>query len=326
MKTKSFSINPVLFLIFNRPDNTQIVFDAIRKAKPPMLFVSADGPRDHISSDQELCEKTREIIKQVDWDCEVFTKFHEKNLGLKRCVSSALNWFFENVEEGIILEDDCLPDPTFFKFCKDLLEKYRDDQRVMQISGNNFLFDQYKIDASYYFSKINDIWGWATWRRAWKLYDINMKSFPEFKEKKQLANYIENPKIRDWFMAYFENDFGALNTRKGIWSTQWSYAICISNGLTIVPKVNLVSNVGMTGESTNETNTYDLYANVPSHPIENIQHPEFVLPNITADNIRFEIIKKTDPIMIYSKRIKFKSFLKKHLPPKVVQLLKNKTS
>ena len=125
---------PVLFLIFNRPDTTRQVFNEIRKAQPAQLFVAADGPRKDRDSDFELCKKTREIVRQVDWDCEVFTRFQEENLGCKRAVSSAIDWFFSNVEEGIILEDDCVPDQSFFPFCQELLEKYRHDERIMMIS------------------------------------------------------------------------------------------------------------------------------------------------------------------------------------------------
>ena len=133
---------PVLFLIFNRPDTTQQVFDEIRKARPEQLYVAADGPRKDQSADYELCKKTRDIIQQVDWDCKVFTCFRDENLGCKRSVSSAIDWFFSHVEEGIILEDDCVPDQSFFPFCQELLEKYRDDTRIMMISGNNFQFGE----------------------------------------------------------------------------------------------------------------------------------------------------------------------------------------
>jgi hypothetical protein len=171
---------PVLFLIFNRPNTTEQVFEAIAKAKPRCLFVAADGPRTDKEGEAEKCQAVRDIIKRVDWDCEVKTLFREQNLGCKEAVSSAITWFFEQVEEGIILEDDCLPSDSFFSFCAELLEKYRDDKRIMMISGDNFQDGIQRGDASYYFSSVPWIWGWATWRRAWRLYDREMQTFPSF--------------------------------------------------------------------------------------------------------------------------------------------------
>lgn len=178
-----FKLNvPVLLLIFNRPDTTQRVFHEIRGASPLQLFISADGPRENKPGEFEKCQITRDIVRQVDWDCEVYTNFRDKNLGCKIAVSSAIDWFFENVEEGIILEDDCLPSFSFFRFCEELLEKYRDDERIMQIGGTNLLSEWQRSDDSYYFSKYGAIWGWATWRRAWQYYDVNMKLWPEVKK------------------------------------------------------------------------------------------------------------------------------------------------
>ncbi len=162
---------PVLFLIFNRPDTTQPVFNEIREAKPTKLFVAADGPRDNKKGEKEECEKTRKIIEQVDWDCELYKLYRDKNLGCKIAVSSAIDWFFENVEEGIILEDDCLPHPSFFRFCQELLEKYKGDERVFVISGDNFLFGRKRTNYSYYFSRYNHCWGWAGWIRTLSDYD-----------------------------------------------------------------------------------------------------------------------------------------------------------
>src|SRR5512139_3287315 len=162
---------PVAFIIFNRPDTAERVFAEIAKARPPKLLVVADGPRANRSGEAEKCAATRAIIDRVDWDCEVLTNFSDTNLGCKNRVSSGIDWVFEQVPEAIILEDDCLPHPTFFRFCEELLERYRDDERIGMISGDNFQLGQKRTDASYYFSRYNHIWGWASWRRAWRHYD-----------------------------------------------------------------------------------------------------------------------------------------------------------
>jgi len=321
MRSNKILKTPILFLIFNRPDSTQIVFNEIKKAKPAQLFVSADGPREGRPRDRELCLATREIIKQVDWDCEVYTKYYDDNAGLKIAVSTAIDWFFENVDAGIILEDDCLPSQSFFWFCQELLEKYHDDERIMQISGNNYLFGGKVFDSTYYFSRLNDIWGWATWKRAWDYYDVHMKTFPKFKEQEQIINYIVDPEIQEWLMGYFERDYNA-NERNGLWSSQWSYAICAQNGMTIAPSTNLVQNIGIQGEATNSNDTYKLYETERFYEIDEIIHPLFILPDTEADRLRFEIIKKTDPNLLYAAQYKLRKLAGRYLPESIRNIVK----
>ncbi len=304
---------PVLFLIFKRPETTKRVFNEIRKVRPKKLFVSADGPRKNVKKETKLCQQTREIINKVDWDCKVYKKYNDKNLGCKITISSAINWFFKNVKAGIILEDDCLPNQSFFWFCQELLKKYSNDQRIMQISGNNFLFGKKTGKASYYFSKLNDIWGWATWRRAWKQYDINMKNFPDFKRKKIIFNYFDNKMIANWLMSYLEEAYKSVGTNRGIWSSAWSYAICLQKGLTIVPNVNLVQNIGIGGKATHAGPSFSLYSNVETHEIKKIIHPKFIRTSKKADELRFKVISKTDPRLRKKSKVKniFKELLKK---------------
>ena len=183
---------PVLFLIFNRPDTTQLVFDAIRQAKPSQLYVAADGPRENKPGETEKCEQTRRIIGTVDWDCEVATLFRENNLGCKQAVSSAIDWFFSNAEEGIILEDDCFPSHSFFIYCQELLEYYRYDTRIMQICGLNVLREWNRNGYGYYYSNYGPVWGWASWRRAWKYYDVHMELWPEIREKRLYEDFCQN--------------------------------------------------------------------------------------------------------------------------------------
>lgn len=288
---------PVLFLIFNRPETTARVFEAIRQAKPRQLFVTADGPRPDKVGEVERCDAARNVVRKVDWECEVWTKFRETNLGLRAAVTSGIDWFFEHVEEGIILEDDCLPSQSFFWFCQEMLGRYRDDERIMQISGNNFLLGRKVFGSSYYFSRLNDIWGWATWRRAWRLYDEEMKTFPQFKEEGRLRDYIDDEDIRDWLMSYFEEAYSAGRVG-GIWSSRWAYAMCVQNGLTIVPSVNLVANIGFAGDGTHPAKTFRLYATVRCEEMTEMIHHPFVLPDREADAYRFEVIRQTDPRLL----------------------------
>lgn len=272
---------PIAFIIFNRPETTQRIFNEIRRAKPKQLFVAADGPRENREGEAEKCQATRDIIKQVDWDCEVKTLFRDKNLGCKMAVSSAIDWFFKHVEEGIILEDDCFPHPAFFRYCQELLEKYRDDERIMCISGNNFLFGSKKIDYSYYFSHYIHYWGWATWRRAWLHYDRDIKIWSEIKNTGWLKDVLKSPgAVRFWFSklnGVYENKIDA-------WGYSWVFSCWMQNGLTIIPSVNLVSNIGFGSEATH-TKAESQLANMVMTAMDfPLRHPPFVIRDIEADS------------------------------------------
>ena len=182
----------LLFLVFNRPDTTTQVFKKIRQAKPPRLYVASDGPRDGNSDDKKKVTKVREIATKVDWPCEVKTLFRDKNLGCKKGVSTAITWFFEHEEQGIILEDDCVPNLDFFTFCENLLQRYDKDERISTITGNNFQDGKWRGNASYYFSKYNHCWGWATWRRSWKNYDGDIKFWSKWSNSNAWLDFISN--------------------------------------------------------------------------------------------------------------------------------------
>jgi len=273
---------PVLFMIFNRPDTTQRVFDEIRKARPSKLFVAADGPREGKTVESEMCRQTRKIIEQVDWECQVHTLFRDKNLGCKVACSGAVNWFFENEEEGIILEDDTLPDQSFFRFCQELLEYYRQDKRIMHISGDNLHDGVIRNDGNYYFSAYNHMWGWATWRRAWAYYDVKMKMWPKFLEQNQIANIFEVRSTQQYWLKCFQATYeGKIDT----WDYQWLLAIWSQNGLTILPSVNLVSNTGFGAGATHTTSKNDKLANMQTGSVGKIIHPSFVIMNKAADTV-----------------------------------------
>ncbi|MDB5266924.1 MAG: hemolytic protein HlpA-like protein [Parcubacteria group bacterium] len=238
---------PVLLIAFNRPETTQKIFNEIRKAGPKKLFLAVDGPRSTQPGEAEKVRTVRDIEKQVDWECEVHTLFREENLGCRLGVSGAITWFFENVDEGIILEDDCLPDPTFFRYCEELLGKHRDDERIMHIGGNNFQGGSH-MGASYYFSIYPHIWGWATWKRAWKHYDVRMASYPAFKESGQLEEILPNREARTYWLEIFDRYYEGRG--KDTWDYQWVYAIWSHRGFSITPKENLVINIGVGRDAT----------------------------------------------------------------------------
>jgi hypothetical protein len=276
---------PILFLIFNRPDTTKLVFEAIRNIKPKQLFIAADGPRLDRPGEKEKCRETRSIITKIDWACEVKTLLQPINLGCKVGVSSAINWFFSEVEKGIILEDDCLPDLSFFPFCAELLEKYRDDSRIMMISGDNFLLSKEKVKYSYYFSKYHFIWGWATWRRSWKLYDVNMTNWPLLLDDCNFLALFPGKQERRYWKNILNKTFqGKIDT----WDYQWALTKWIHNGLTICPKVNLIKNIGFSREATH-TKREVLVANLESHAIPfPIKHPPFCYQDQFLDFIAFQ--------------------------------------
>jgi hypothetical protein len=279
----SFS-TPVAFIIFNRPDLTEIVFESIRQVKPKKLLIVADGPR--FPEESEKCEKARAVIEKVDWQCQVLTNFSETNLGGKNRVASGLDWVFSEVEEAIILEDDCLPAPSFFYFCQTLLDRYRHDERIMMISGNNFQLGQSRTEYSYYFSKYSHIWGWASWRRAWQLYDVDIKTWPEYKKLNLIYSVCEDSYEQKYWMDTFDRVFSGV---PDIWDYQWLYTCWSQNGLSILPDSNLVSNIGFRSDATH-TFVESTWMCLPTVDIWEIEHPPFIVRHREADAYTFDYI------------------------------------
>jgi hypothetical protein len=271
---------PVAFIIFNRPDTTKRVFEAIRQAKPPKLLVVADGSREGHPGESEKCAATRSIIDGVDWECEVLTNYSDVNLGCKLRVSSGLDWVFSEVEEAIILEDDCLPHPSFFPFCEELLERYRDDTRIGIISGDNLL-GHGTSPYSYYFSKYPHIWGWATWKRAWKYYDLEMSLWTEINNGNWLENILPSKKVVKYWEKIFQNTY---NGKVQTWDYQWVFACLINNFLCIIPNVNLISNIGFGESSTHTKGSDNKFSSLATQEVNfPLVHSPFVINDTKAD-------------------------------------------
>jgi hypothetical protein len=310
---------PVVFLVFNRPDAAARVFEEIRRARPPVLLVVADGPRADRPGESEKCQQVRAIIDRVDWPCEVLRNYSDVNLGCKIRVSSGLDWAFELVEEAIILEDDCLPHPDFFPFCEKLLDYYRFDSRIMMICGTNYLLVAENIAESYFFSNYYPIWGWATWCRAWKLYDVKIKAWSDFKKRNQLYWIFSHRNIA----LYYDNMFDLIYNGFDTWDIQWWFTCIFHHGLAIVPKTNLISNLGEIG--THTATQKDLYTNMSTYPIDikHIRHPRYVTPDIALNRLIYEL---SHAGVIFSvknalKKRRFKSAIKAMLPLNIIRLM-----
>lgn len=272
--TQPVACAPVLFLVFNRPEQTARVFEAIRQARPSRLYVAADGPRPDRPRDAQACAQTRAIATEIDWPCQLHTLMRDFNLGCAQAVSQAITWFFEQEEEGIVIEDDCLPDASFFPYCSRLLHRYRHDQRVGQVCGFNLLPEE-SATYDYFASHFGWSWGWGAWRRSWSAYDRMMASWPELKSgnfHRQHPFYPERCRIFD--AAY-------QRLWRETWDYQWHYALASQGQLSLVPSVSLVQNIGFTADATHTFSADPRRARPASSlPAEDdLRHPGFLLAN-----------------------------------------------
>lgn len=297
----SFDV-PILFLVFNRPETTARVFEKIREIKPQRLFVAADGPREGKEGEKEKCQAVRDLVlKNIDWPCEVKTLLRDQNLGCGKAISGAITWFFENVEEGIILEDDTLPATSFFNFCKELLERYRDDSQVKIICGGNYVNRIETTGATYYFTAFPHIWGWATWKRTWNEYDFMLASMTETEMRKILATYFVDNKIIESWMTNFKL---VKEQKVNAWDFQLGFSILKKSGFNAVTKINMISNIGF-GNNATHTVDFDSRANLPITEITEIIHPA----EIKIDKIEDRQTEKK--VLEVPIRSKFNSFVKR---------------
>lgn len=288
---------PVAFLIFNRPETTRRVFAEIAQARPKRLLVVADGPRS--ATESEKCQAARKVVEEVNWDCEILTNYSDVNLGCKRRISSGLNWVFDICEEAIILEDDCLPTQSFFRFCKEMLGRYREDDRVMMISGNNFQFGRKRGSHSYYFSCYAHIWGWASWRAAWRYYDLEMSRWPMLRDTHWLYDILGDEKaVNHWANVLDQNYQGRVDS----WDIQWIFTCWVNSGLTAISNQNLVSNIGFGVDATHTKSDIYGVADLPSYELGfPLDHPMDVVRDRAADQFTFEnmFARETDNSSIY---------------------------
>jgi len=272
----------VAIAVFNRPEHTGRLMESLRMAKPRHLFVVADGARRDHGSDADHCRTVLDTVdRAIDWPCEVRRNISDTNLGCGRRIATGLDWVFEQVEEAIILEDDCIPDPSFFRFCEEMLVRYRDDDRIVHIGGNNFQGGIRRGPHSYFFSRYNHIWGWATWRRAWKHFDHQMRDWPAVKAEGSLRHLLSAPGEYDYWSHLFD-DMAAQEPWPKTWGYAWTYA-CFKNGLSVYPNVNLVSNIGF-GEDATHCTGDSPHANLAAEAMDfPLSHPSCFVADREAD-------------------------------------------
>lgn len=302
---------PILFLLFNRPETTGRVFDVIKVTKPRQLFIAADGPRTYIKNEKEVCDSLKKtIIDSIDWDCEVKTLFRESNLGCQEAVSSAITWFFSHTEQGIILEDDCVPALDFFSYCEYMLEKYKDNRDIAMISGTNFFMGQEDYLESYFFSKHFAIWGWATWKNKWdNLYVNELTDWPEKRKQKWIYKVFENKNIAKFYTMTFDKmSDGLFDT----WDINWNYSLLDHNQLTITPTKNLISNIGISGTHSDYVDQQFFYMKTGTFDSSHVVSPAFVKQNEILDKIQYE----NTGLGLFSWKITLRLFFKKiHILP-----------
>lgn len=303
---------PVLFVVFNRPNTALLSFQEIKKVCPRRLYIASDAPRDFVLGEEELVQETRRrILDEIDWDCEVYTLFQERNLGCGLGVYTAINWFFEHEECGIILEDDCVVEPSFFKFMEELLIRYVTDERIGMIAGTNPLV-QFDSTSSYLFSKYKSCWGWASWRRAWKNMEIGM----DWREQ-NIESVLKNSGYCAWDYNGWKYKLACIdNNAVSAWDWQWYFSLSAQNQLCIYPTKNLVSNIGT---DANATHTSGSNITLESFPLSfPLSHPHYILPDYQFDKLFY---KKSNTIVTKIKRL-IPISLKKRLKKLIIKIHK----
>jgi len=293
---KNFFKVPILFITYNRLESTRKVLNIIRQVNPTSLYIANDGWRD-IGIDKEGVQKVRKLVKTINISNTKYL-FQKKNLGCQQGVIKAIDWFFDNETEGIILEDDCLPNASFFQFCKIMLSRYKNQPSIMHISGNNFQFGKKYGNSSYYFSKLPHSWGWATWRRAWKLFDISMDTYPAFKRRNVITTIFADISVQEYWINILDRMYKGV---KDVWDYQWTFTLWSNNGMSIVPQENLVTNIGFSKNATHTQENSKLLS-VPAKNLGVIIHPKTRLVNKEADTKVYKMLLARDVLHV-AKRI-----------------------
>jgi hypothetical protein len=278
---------PVLIIIFNRPDKVKALIDALSLVKPSRIFIAADGPRAHVPSDVTACAEARRVVMEIPWKCEIRTLFSDTNLGVDPAVEKSINWFFDTVDRGIILEDDCIPHPDFFRFADEMLTYYQNEESIMMVSGNNFQNKKMHDASDYYFSRYPNTWGWATWKRAWLHFDTSLTALPQFVEHKKIEKICPLKKEQRYWLRYFKSLYTHKRTA---WDAKWIFAMWNAGGISITPNVNLVQNIGFGPDSTH-TFASDKRLSIQTEPMIKITHPPRPFKtNEVADHFLFETL------------------------------------
>ncbi len=272
---------PVVLFVYNRPAFTQRVINVLAQLRPTTLFVVADGPRAGSKTDILLCQQTREIIETINWPCEIRKKYSDSNLGCRKSIPTGLDFVFTQVDECIILEDDCLPDLSFFPFCKEMLKRYQDNQSIMTISGHRTDGPNEIDSESYFFSKYPNIWGWATWKNRWEKYDSELKSWPNLRKTSWLSSILPTQDAQKYWMRIFDKMQEGVDT----WDYAWVYASWLNHGLTVRPKINMITNIGFGIDATHTKQNENLPSFPPSSAmVFPLSHPDCVEIDEQADS------------------------------------------
>jgi hypothetical protein len=315
---------PVVLMAFNRPQHTRAVFDRIAAIRPTRLFAIADGPRPDRPDDVRKCGETRAVLDRVNWPCDLHTNFSDTNLGCAARISSGLDWVFDQVERAIILEDDCIPDPSFFPFCAELLERFADDPRVRTISGSSFLFGKTRTHWSYRFSIFHDIWGWATWRRSWQRVDMAMAYWPQVRDEGWLFDMVGIDRSHAKFWATRFNR--AYERRIDSWAYPYLFSCWLDHSLAIAPNRNLVSNIGV-GNGATHTRKPALYLRCPTDRMSfPLVHPPFMVCDQLSDRETFKrrLVAEEPPLLRKIARWVYNLFASEKRGPNPVRLVQGR--
>lgn len=288
---------PILLLLFNRPQHTSAVLTRLRAVRPSRVFVHCDGPRNGVSGEAEKVSAVRAEVAKIDWPCEVKTLYRTENAGLRVGVSRALDWFFGEVERGIVLEDDCLPDLSFFPFCKEMLDRYAEEEQVMHIGGSN-VAERFakKLPTSYFFSQFTFVWGWASWRRAWEKMSLQLDGLDDFEKENYLQNLMPDPMAQTYLLDKFRVTRAGKNNS---WAYAWFYSVLKNKGLCIVPSLNLVQNTGIGDAEATHTKRADKQAAVRASSLRfPLLHPTALERPLGLDREIFYVAQKSRPRLI----------------------------